>query len=70
MKLSENLEIAKKKRSLWAQQLLDRQRQLKRLSDERIAALKLSDPAKKRQQNELLTAILLHDDKEVCLHMF
>lgn len=63
--MHENIEEAKNVKTRLNIQLLERQQQLKWLSDQRIAALNLSDPVKEKQHTDLLTTILLHDDKHV-----
>ena len=63
----ENMDLAKKKKTLLDHQLLERQKALKEVADRRIAALNMSDPAKEKQHNNLLTAVFLHDDKHVSL---
>jgi len=43
-----------------------RQQQLKSYADKRTRALNLKDPAKKKEHEEWLASILIHDDKFVC----
>ena len=64
-KMIDNMEMAKKKKDLLHRELLERQRKLKEVADRRVEALRLSDATKKKQHNDLLTAILLHDDQDV-----
>ncbi|XP_067928040.1 VPS9 domain-containing protein 1-like [Watersipora subatra] len=61
-KMIENMEFARKKKTLLDCQLLERQQRLKEVADRRIGAMGIADPAKQKRHNDLLTAILLHDD--------
>lgn len=65
--MMENMEIAKRRKSVLDDRLFERQQRLKNLADRRIASLRLSDATKKKQHNDLLTTIYLHDDKYVSL---
>lgn len=61
----ENLEIAKKRKTQLDQKVFERQQKLKQLADSRISSLRNVDAVKKKQHNDLLTTILLHDDRYV-----
>ena len=69
-KMIDNMEMAKKKKDLLHRELLERQRKLKEVADRRVEALRLSDATKKKQHNDLLTAILLHDDQDVSASIY
>lgn len=59
----EIIEAAKRMKSRLDDQLVERQQQLKDLAAERVLSLKSPDPRRERQ---VLTAILLHDNQNVC----